>query len=145
MILVDANLLLYAYNASSEHHERARVWLEDAIAQPQPFGLAWETVLAFLRISTNTRAFEHPLLIAEAVAIVSEWLAQPTTTMLEPGGRHWNILSSLLTTAQAFGPLVMDAHLAALAIEHGAVLYTNDRDFSRFQGLQTRNPLETSS
>lgn len=145
LLLVDANLLLYAYDASSAYHQRARAWLKEAMSQPQPFGLAWQTVLAFLRISTNARILEQPLLVGEAVAIVSEWLAQPTTTMLEPGGRHWNILSSLLTTAQAFGPLVMDAHLAALAIEHGALLCTTDRDFSRFQGLRTLNPLETPS
>lgn len=143
MILVDANLLLYAYNTSSEHHGGARRWLEGLLSRPQqPIGLPWATVLAFLRISTNSRAFPSPYSIAEAASFVSDWLANPAVTLLGPGERHWPILSSLLSTAQIRGPLVTDAHLAALAIEHGAVLYTTDRDFARFPGLRTLNPLE---
>ena len=146
MILVDANLLLYAYNVSSEHHQRARAWLETVLSRPQePVGLAWTTILAFLRISTNPRAFPAPYSISEAVSFVSAWLDSPATTMVAPGDRHWAILSALLPAAQARAALVTDAHLAALAIEHGAVLYTTDRHFARFSGLRTRNPLEQSS
>jgi toxin-antitoxin system PIN domain toxin len=141
MILVDANLLLYAYDASSKFHARARPWLEELLSGADPVGLAWVTLLAFLRIGTNPRALTRPLPLGEAVQIVSSWLAQPGVVRLEPGDRHWEILSRLLEPAQARGPLVMDAHLAALAIEHGAVLATSDRDFSRFDGLRTVNPL----
>ena len=141
MILIDANLLLHAYNSSSDHHQAARRWLEVAFSQPEPVRLAWVTVLAFLRIGTNPRAFEYPLSTAEASAIVSEWLEQPAVAILDPGERHWTILSGLLRTAQACGALVMDAHLAALAIEHGATLCTSDRDFTRFSGLRISNPL----
>lgn len=142
MILVDANLLLYAYDASSVHHPAGRAWLERVLSRPEPFGVAWVTVLAFLRISTHPRVFEAPFSIAEACGIVSEWLAHPAVRVLDPGERHWAILSELLPASQARGPLVMDAHLAALAIEHGAVLSTTDQDFTRFRGLRTLNPLE---
>ena len=141
MILVDANLLLYAYDGSSEHHERARAWLEKVLSGSDPVGLAWVTLLAFLRISTNPRALTRPLSLAEATAIVSSWVGQPCVSLVEPGERHWELLSGLLEPAQARGPLVMDAHLAALALENGAVLASNDRDFSRFEGLRTLNPL----
>jgi uncharacterized protein len=141
LILVDANLLLYAHNASSEHHRAARLWLEEVFSKPDPVRFSWITLLAFLRIGTNSRAFPHPLTIKDASALVSEWLEQPTVSILEPGERYWEILSGLLLSAQAHGPLIMDAHLAALAIEHGAVLHTTDQDFTRFPELQTRNPL----
>lgn len=141
MTLIDANLLLYAYDASSRHHARSREWLEEVLSGPDPVGLAWIAILAFLRISTNPRALAHPLSLAEAVSIVSSWLEQPCVQPLDPGERHWEILSGLLEPAQARGPLVMDAHLAALALEHGAILATSDRDFSRFEGLRTLDPL----
>ncbi len=142
MILIDANLLLYAYNASSEHHERARDWLEHVFSGSEPAGLAWITILAFLRIATNTRAFDFPLTPEEAVSIVSEWLVRPMVTLVEPGLRHWEILSGLLSKAHVRGPLVMDAYLAALALEHGLLLCSNDRDFALFPGLRVTNPLE---
>ena len=141
MILIDANLLLYAYDPSSPHHEASRDWLETNFSRRELIGLAWSTILAFLRISTSPRPLEHPLSTLEAVAIVSEWLNRPVVTLLSPGERHWEILRGLLTHGQAQGPLVMDAHLAALAIEHGATLATTDKDFTRFPGLRLLNPL----
>jgi len=141
MILIDANLLLYAYDSSSEHHNRARSWLENILSEPQPIRLAWVTILAFLRISTNRKIFENPFTMSEATSIVQEWLEHQTVDLLHPSERHWTILTKLLKDGQANGPLVMDAHLAALAIEHGAKLYTTDRDFSRFDDLQVVNPL----
>jgi toxin-antitoxin system PIN domain toxin len=145
VILIDANLLIYAYDASSPQHERARAWLEDVLSRSRPVRFAWMTILAFLRITTNHRAFANPLSTAEAVANVSAWLAQPAAGVVEPGEHHWRLMCTLLPVAQARGPLVMDAHLAALAIEYGAVLYTADRDFSRFPDLNTVNPLEAES
>jgi toxin-antitoxin system PIN domain toxin len=141
VILVDANVLLYAYNASDPRHARARSWLEEAVAGPTPVRLAWVTVLAFVRIATNPRAFAQPMSIAEATATVSRWLAQPSVGLVEPSVRHWEILEPLLVVAQARGDLVTDAHLAALAIEHGAVICTTDRDFTRFPGLRAIDPL----
>jgi toxin-antitoxin system PIN domain toxin len=141
VILVDANILLYAYVSSSKHHEAARVWLETTFSKPEPVGLSWATILAFLRISTTTGIFEQPFSAAEAAAIVSGWLEHPTVTILNPGERHWEILRYVMSKGQAHGPLITDAHLAALAIEHGATLATTDRDFTRFPGLRILNPL----
>jgi toxin-antitoxin system PIN domain toxin len=143
VILIDANLLLYAYHSRSDHHERSRSWLEDALSGRAPVRLAWWTIFAFLRIGTSPRIFEHPLRMTEAAAIVSSWLSVETVALLEPGERYWEIFTGLLRAAQVTGPLVTDAALAALAIEHGATLCTTDRDFSRFPALRTVNPLAT--
>lgn len=142
MIILDANLLLYAYNSSFEQHPRAKSWLERTLVALEPVGLPWATILAFLRTGTNPRAFPNPLKPEEAAAIVSEWLAHPTVVTVEPGDRHWEILTALLLATQARGSRVMDAHLAAITIEHGATLCTTDRDFRLFAGLRTLNPLE---
>ncbi len=142
MILVDANLLLYAYDSLSAKHQEARLWMEEAFSGIEPVRLSWPVILAFLRISTNTRLRSAPFTLEEAAAIVDEWFMRPNVDLLEPGERHWQILRHLLPESQARGPLVSDAHIAALAIEHGAVLYTTDRDFSRFERLQWHNPLE---
>ena len=142
MILIDANVLLYAYDASSPHYRPARAWLENTISKTESIGLSWMTLLAFIRIGTSRRPLEHPFSPSEVESIVSDWLGDPTFTMINPGERHWEILKSLMTKGQVHGPLIMDAHLAALAIEHGATLATSDRDFSRFPGLRTVNPLE---
>jgi toxin-antitoxin system PIN domain toxin len=141
MILVDVNVLLYAYDARAESHAEARQWLERAFAEQQPLRLAWVTILAFLRIGTHPRAQGNPFSMSEAVANVNEWLAYPSVAILNPGERHWSILTKLMSDAQVRGPLVTDAHLAALAIEHGAQLCTADRDFARFPGLRLINPL----
>jgi hypothetical protein len=142
MILLDANVLLYAYDKSSPFHDRAQKWLEEKFSGQAPVALTWITILAFLRISTNSRAVMNPLSIETAIQIVSSWLKQPCTILLNSGDRCWQILDSLLTRSQAKGPLVMDAYLAALALEHGFTLITCDRDFSRFDGLRTSDPLQ---
>jgi toxin-antitoxin system PIN domain toxin len=141
VILVDANLLLHAYNLRSRDHEASRAWLETVLSGPQLVRFGWLTVWAFLRIATNPRVFDRPLTIDEAAEIVGSWFAQPTVGILEPGERHWDLLQRLTRRGQASGPLVMDAALAALAIEHGATLCTTDRDFARFPGLSWVNPL----
>ena len=141
MILLDANILLYAYHAGSPHHADARAWIEEAFSGTEPVRLPWTTIHAFLRIGTNPRVFEHPLGIDEARSHVDAWLAAPIVATIEPGERYWSILRELLVDAQVAGPLVSDAALAALAIEHGALLVTTDRDFNRFAGLKLLDPL----
>ncbi len=144
MILADANLLLYAYNTDAPEHEGARAWLEASLSSPVPFALSWQTITAFIRISTNIRAFPQPLSSKEAVEIVAEWMERPNVTILHASERHWEIFSRLLDEGQVAGALGMDAHLAALAIEHGATLATTDRDFARFANLNTVNPVAQS-
>jgi len=137
----DANLLIYAYNEKAEQHERAKQWLEKTLSSPELFGLSWQVITAFLRISTNARVFSLPFDLPEAIEIVEEWLAQPQVKILLPTEKHWKIFSNLIVEGQTNGALMMDAHLAALAIEHGATLATTDRDFVRFSKLKTTNPL----
>ena len=141
MILVDANLLLYAYHPQDGRHRLAREWLEAVLSGHEPVRFAWLGLWAFLRISTNPRVFERPLLPSEAEAAVSSWLVRRVAGILDPGERHLEILRGLLRGDQVRGPLVMDAALAALALEHGATLCTTDGDFARFPGVQLRNPL----
>ncbi|HLN04068.1 MAG TPA: type II toxin-antitoxin system VapC family toxin [Bryobacteraceae bacterium] len=142
MILVDANVLIYAYHPSADQHQRSKEWLEGALESGERLGLAWITVLAFLRVTTSPKPFSLPLTSEEASATVTAWLSRPAVSVLSPTERHWLILSRVLADSQCRGPLVMDAHLAALAIEHGATLCTTDRDFTRFKGLRLLNPLE---
>ena len=141
MKIADANLLLYAYNESAPQHERAKEWLEKTLASPEIFGLSWQVIIAFLRISTNPKSFPLPFTLSETIEIVDDWLAQPQVRIILPTEKHWTIFSSLIIEGQTNGAMMMDAHLAALAIEHGAVLATADRDFARFTKLKTINPL----
>jgi toxin-antitoxin system PIN domain toxin len=141
VILVDVNLLLYACYSKAEQHERSRVWFEAVLSGPDLVRFAWLTLWAFLRIATSPRVFDRPFSAPEAEAVISSWLAQPVAGIIEPGERHWDILRGLVRDGQATGPLVMDAVLAAIAIEHGATLFTADRDFLRFPGLRCTNPL----
>ena len=141
MKVVDLNLLLYAVNRSGPHHAPARAWLEGALAGDEVIGLPWVVILGFLRTSTNPRVFPEPLHSGDALAVVDGWLARPVVHPVEPGGDHWRLLRDLLESAGAAGNLTTDAHLAALAIEHGAELVTTDADFARFPGLRWSNPL----
>jgi toxin-antitoxin system PIN domain toxin len=143
VILVDANLLLYAYDPDGSQHEASRRWLEDVLSGAELVRFSWLTLWAFIRISTSPQVFAQPLSAAEAHAAVASWLAQPNADLLEPGDRHLEILGRLLGSGQAAGPLVMDAALAAIAIEHGATMCSTDRDFSRFAGLVWENPIES--
>ena len=145
MILIDANLLLYAYDTSSEHHTSSKRWIEAVFSGFIPVILPWQVILAFLRITTNPRVMQSPLSRNAAIRIVNEWLDRPQMRIVGPGERHWEILRGLIESSQAIGPLIMDAHLAALAIEHGATLYSVDQDFARFPELAWRNPMSDQS
>lgn len=141
MILVDANILLYAEDKLNPHHEKAREWWDDQLSGSSVICLCWEVLSAFVRIGTNPRIFENPLALAQAITRVQSWLDQPCTRIVRPTEGHWNMFQRLLTEGQALANLVTDAHLAALAIEHGCVLVSTDSDFSRFPKLKWINPL----
>jgi toxin-antitoxin system PIN domain toxin len=142
VIVIDVNLLLYAYDSASLEHDQATSWLDQWLSSSATIGLAWHTILSFLRISTSPKMIFVPLELDEAASIVSEWLERPNVSIIGPTGRHWEIFRKLLPRSRARGSLIMDAHLAALAIEHGATLCTNDRDFARFPGLRVEFPLQ---
>ncbi len=141
MIVPDANLLLYAYDADSPQHVKARQWVEEVLSGQAPVRLPWQTVGAFLRIVTNPALRGERFTPQEAVAIVDEWLAQPNVRTIDPGEGHWTLLRQTIVAGQVRGPLMTDAQLAALTMEYGGTLYTTDRDFSRFPGLRWHNPL----
>lgn len=141
MILVDANVLIYAVDADSPHHVAARRWLEQALSGTSAVGLAWIVILAFLRLTTRPGILRHPLPLERAMAFVDEWLAQPYVVAVVPGEGHWTILRKLLRDSGTAGNLASDAHLAAIALELGASVCSTDADFERFAGVERITPL----
>lgn len=141
MKLPDANLFLYAYDAGSPFHSAAASWVEEVLLGAETVALSWAVLLAFLRVSTSPRVFTNPLSVVEAFGAVDVWLEQPCTTVVHPTQHHLAVLRELLVPIGRAGRLTTDAHLAALAIEHGADLYSGDRDFARFAGLRWINPI----
>ena len=141
MIVLDANLLLYASDDTSPHHAPARAWLGKVLSGPELIGLPWQVVCAFLRISTNSRIFANCLSMEQAVAVVQRWMDLKHVRLLVPGERHWVLLQKMVVGGQVRGPLVTEAQLAAITLEYGGVLYSTDRDFARFPGLRWVNPL----
>ncbi len=141
MKLPDVNLLLYAIDEGSPKHARARPWLEEVLSGTEAVAFAWAVLLGFLRISTNPAILDHPLHPEEAMDYVEAWLDRPCATTVAPTIAHPRLLRDLLAPLGAGGNLVSDAHLAALAIEHGAELCSSDTDFARFEGLRWRDPL----
>ena len=141
MIVIDANLLIYSYDRDSAHHKKSRFWLEEVLSGVEAVGLPWQSVSAFLRVITNRRLSGMRVSLQQAVQVVDEWLQQPNLQILVPADEHWSVLRQMILEGQASGPLVSDAEIAAITIEHGAVLHTADRDFARFPGLRWKNPL----
>lgn len=141
-MLVDANLLIYAVNRSAVAHETAATWLADRLINgSQRVGLPWQSLTAFLRISTHPRAFEHPLEGAVAWALVADWLAAPAAWTPRPGDRYADLLGGLITRYDVRANLVPDAELSALALEHGLMVCSADTDFARFDEVRWENPL----
>ncbi len=141
MIVPDANLLIYAVNERAMLHLQAKLWLESMFSGPETIGLSWNVLLAFVRLSTRPGVFARPLPIPVAFDQVDYWIDQPGVAVIHPGPRHARILRELLSPLGTGGNLTSDAHLAALAIEHGAELCSADSDFARFDGLKWSNPL----
>jgi toxin-antitoxin system PIN domain toxin len=141
--LPDVNLLLYAADETSARHAAAHAWVGETLSGADTVGLAWVVLLAFVRLSTNPAVFDHPLSADQALDVVDGWLAQPCVTVIGPTDRHASLLRELLAALGTAGNLTTDAHLAALAIEHGAELFSCDSDFSRFSGLRWTDPLRS--
>ena len=141
MIVLDVNLLLYAYDSEALRHRASRVWLDGVFLGGELVGMPWQTVSAFLRISTNPRLSGDRFPMARAMGIVHQWMNSKQVRLLVPTERHWSLFQRMLTEGAISGPLTTEAELAALTMEYGGVLYTADRDFARFPGLQWVNPL----
>ncbi|MGH9164068.1 MAG: TA system VapC family ribonuclease toxin [Acidimicrobiales bacterium] len=140
-MLVDANLLIFAYDETSPFHDRAHAWLEQQLSGARRVGIPWPSALAFLRLTTNPRVATRPLTAGRAWAVVESWFTSPSAWVPTPATRHREILGGLVTKLHLTANLIPDAHLAALAIEHGLELCSADSDFARFPDLRWRNPL----
>jgi uncharacterized protein len=139
--LPDVNLFLYAVDEASPRYEPARAWVQETLSGSETVALAWTMLVGFVRLSTRGNLFEQPLEVEEALDLIDGWLEQPCTTVVHPTERHSAVLRELLAPLGTAGNLTNDAHLAALAIEHGALLCSCDADFSRFPGLRWVDPL----
>jgi toxin-antitoxin system PIN domain toxin len=140
MILPDVNMLLYAVNSASDQHMAALRALRQGFDDPRGVAFAWMALLAFLRLSTRRGIFPRPLSVEDALRVIEHWLGHPQAQVVHPGERHAEILGRLLKSAGTAGNLTTDAHLAALAIEHGATVLSFDRDFARFEGVRWTLP-----
>ena len=145
MILLDVNLLVYAYDETSKYHAKARSWWEFQLNGSIMVGLSWVGLLGFIRLLTNPRIYENPYAPPEILAIVRSWLEQPHVKIIHPSEQHFTLLANLIGQIGTAGNLTTDAHLAALAIERGLILQTTDSDFARFPGLKWKNPLKTDT
>ncbi len=140
MMIVDANVLLYAMSAPSEHHRTSRSWLDDALNGTESVGLPWLSIVAFVRLSTLRTVLPVPLTPDESFGVVESWLAQPPAVLLEPGPNHLATMRRLIAAMGRAGNLVNDAHLAALALEYDGEVVTFDSDLGRFPGVRWRTP-----
>lgn len=145
MILVDANLLVYATVANVAQHRGAKRWLDSVLNGDAPVGLPWPSLLAYLRLVTNPRVVDSPASPARAWSIVELWLGCRTAWIPQPTQRHQELLARIYDAVGPAANLVPDAHIAALAMEHGLTVYTTDGDFARFRGLKWVNPLSESA
>jgi len=145
VILVDANIVLYAEDQLSLLHHRVHEWWDEQLSGSSPVCFSWMVLCAFVRISTNPRVFETPLSLDQATVRVQSWLDQPCVRIISPTQSHWKVFQYLLVNGQAVANLVTDAHLAALAIEHGCELISTDADFARFPRVKWRNPFQASA
>jgi toxin-antitoxin system PIN domain toxin len=141
LIVPDANLLIYAYDSEAVQHRAARIWLGYVVSSTELVGLPWQTVSAFIRITTNPRLTGDRFPTEKAIGIVQQWMERKNVRLLSPSERHWPIFQRMLIEGQIRGPDATDAQLAALTIEYGGVLHTTDRGFARFPGLRCVNPL----
>lgn len=142
MIIPDLNLLIYAYDSTSPHHQQASEWWISCLSGRAPVGISWIVALGFVRLWTNPGVFANPMNIDTAAAHVESWLNRRVVEVVSPGPRHAELVFGFLRTIGKGGNLTTDAHLAALAVESGGVIYTSDTDFLRFAGVKWVNPLK---
>jgi toxin-antitoxin system PIN domain toxin len=145
VIIIDANLLIYAYDVTSPFHDASRRWLEDTFSSHEEIGLPYQSVFAFLRVMTHPKLRASPVSLQLATRVVDEWLRTPGVWLITPGIGHWTTFSRLCHAAQATGNLITDVHIATIAMEANATLYSADRDFARIPGLRWVNPLLANS
>ena len=142
MILTDVNILIYAHDINFKHHQEIKIWFEEKLTSADSLYLSWQAITGFLRITTNPKLFPNPLAVEKSVEKMNRWLERPNVSILVETEKHWATFNRLIIENNLRGGKIMDAHIAALAIEHGVTLVTTDRDFLTFKGLRTLNPLD---
>lgn len=141
MIIPDVNVLIHAMDVDSRHHQRAWEWWSASLVGSEYIGLSWSVLTAYVRLTTHPRIMGSPVEASRACDDVRSWLSLPTTMVVTPGPEHMHVLAGLLSSAGGGGDLVPDAHLAALAVENGGTVYSQDADFARFSDVRWINPL----
>jgi toxin-antitoxin system PIN domain toxin len=141
MIVLDVNLLIYAYDTTCKEHKKALAWVDEVFSGDEIIGLPWQTISAFLRILTYPGVIGERFSMEHALAIVDQWMEMPHVRTMPPGEAYWRLFREMLVMGDVRGKLTTDAALAATTIEYGSILYTNNRDFARFPGLRWVNPL----
>ncbi len=141
MKIVDLNILIYAVNEDAPDHRKAKKWWENCLSETETVGLPWVVILGFLRITTNPRIMRMPLAHDQAIGLIDDWLKQDPVRIVRPTDSHWGILKHFILHLGTASNLTTDAHIAALAVERGCILYSSDNDFSRFPNLRWSNPL----
>lgn len=144
MNLIDVNLLVYAVNSTASQHHPVKKWLEEMTSSGAPIVFPWVTIIGFLRVATNAKALPNPLTTNQALSSLQQWLGRDHVHIVEPGPWHWQILSEMIARFNLVGNSLTDAHLAAMAIEHGWTLYSADRGFARYPNLKWVNPIPES-
>lgn len=140
MDVVDVNVLLYAVNPDAPHHRSSHRWLQDSLNSPGALGLTWAALVGFVRLATHPTIWPDPMDVGAALDLVDTWLTAPGSTVLEPSPRHAVTLRGLLEETGSGANLTTDAHLAAIALDHGAGICSFDLDFERFAGLRRTSP-----
>jgi toxin-antitoxin system PIN domain toxin len=141
MFMVDANVLIYAYDEASRDHKAARKWLASILTGSTAVGFPWISLMTFVRVTTNKRLFDKPYSTDEAFDVVANWLSAPASRVVQPGDEHLRLVKQIAKANKIIGSELTDAHLAAIAVEHGLTLATTDTNFPRFEGLKLINPL----
>ena len=141
VIVPDVNLLVYAYNNGAPQYSAAREWWEALMRGEEPIGIPWSVVTGFIRLMSSASVVTSPFSPSDAAGYAMEWFRYPHVTLLDPGDRHWEFFQQNLSVSGSGPKLVMDAHIAALAMEHEAEVHSNDADFDRFPGLRRHNPI----
>ncbi len=142
MIAVDTNLLVYAHRKDAAWHEIAYKCIKQVAEDNIPWGVPWPCIHEFLAIVTHPRIYAPPTPLQKAVDQVEAWLESPSLVLLSETSEHWPQLRALVSKGRITGPMVHDARVAAICIQHGVrEIWTADRDFGRFKGIRTHNPL----
>ena len=141
MIIPDLNLIIYTYDQRSPQHAKAHLWWAELLLGDEPVGIPWVVVTGFIRLTTRPGILPQTFTSSQALQVVRQWMTRPHVSAISPTDRHLETLAGLLRVIGNGPNTVTDAHIGALAMEHDAVVHSNDRIFAQFPGVQWHNPI----